>query len=432
VNLFLLGINHRSASLALREQFAVGDPKPKLEKLLRGGDIDEAVLLSTCNRVELCAVARRPDVAELRLQSFFESDLSEGQVSSQELDSALYRYHGDEVARHVLRVASSIDSMVVGEPQILGQVKAAYRHAGEVGACGSVLSRLYQMAFAAAKRVKNETAIASRPISVARVAVELALGVFEKLGDKTALLVGAGDMTELALQSLRTAGLSQVRVANRTRGRAAELASRFNATAHGLDELETLTAEADIVLTSIAGREPLYTESSLAAVLAKRRGRPLFIVDIGVPRNVDPRVDRLDNVFRYDIDDLAAVAERNIAERRNEIDLAEQIVGEELAKFQEWLSAQASVPAIRTLRSRAEAIRRAEIARYAHRMAASPEQTAQLEALTRGLVNKLLHAPLSRLRAPGDEATSVLRAAQDLFGLDEPAPEVPVADPDEE
>jgi glutamyl-tRNA reductase len=411
-------MSHRTASLALREQFAVDDPRPLLEKLRRGGDIDEAVLLSTCNRVELCAVGSSRDAAALRLARFFERELAED-VDPGELEAALYRYEGEDAALHVFRVASSIDSMVIGEPQILGQVKDAYRTSADAAACGAVLSRLYQMAFGAAKRVRNETRIAERPVSVAGVAVELALGVFEQLDDKAALLVGAGDMTELALEALRGAGLSKIRVANRTPARAAQLASRFAASAHGLDELPQLLERSDVVLTSIAGRAPLFRRDDVARAVAARRGRPLFVVDIGVPRNVAPEVDALENVFRYDIDDLAAVAERNADGRRAESQLAEQIVGQEVTRFQDWLAAKGSVPAIQALRRRAEFLRRAELDRFASKLAATPDQREHIEALTRGLVNKLLHEPLSQLRAGGEDADEVSLAARRLFALDE-------------
>ena len=432
MNLLLLGINHRTASLELREKFAVDDPKPLLEKLLRTGDILEAVLLSTCNRVEICAVAETMEVGELSLRSFFGRSIAPDHNSFTELDEAFYCYRGEEAARHLFRVASSIDSMVVGEPQILGQLKEAYREAGTSGACSSKLSRVYQMAFSAAKRVRNETEIALRPVSVAKVAVELALGVFERLDDKTALLVGAGDMIDLALQALRSSGLSQVRVANRTKGRAEELASRFNATAHDLKELEVLATTSDIILTSIAGKEPVFCESLIRKVLSNRDGRPLFIIDIGVPRNVESSADDLENLFRYDMDDLAAVAERNEMERRGEVESAERIIEQEVTKFREWISAQGFIPIIQSLRSRAESIRQKELNRYLNRMSLNPQQAAQADALTKGLVNKLLHEPLSKLRAPGEDSEDLLRAAELLFALDRPATEVSVSDSEEE
>lgn len=432
MNLFLLGINHRTASLALREKFAVDDPKPLLEKLLRTGEVVEGVLLSTCNRVELCAVTETVDIGELSLRSFFGRSIAQESSSLAELDEALYCYRGEEAVRHLFRVASSIDSMVVGEPQILGQVKEAHREAGVVGACGSKLSRVYQMAFSTAKRVRNETGIALRPVSVAKVAVELALGVFERLDDKTALLVGAGDMIDLSLQALRNSGLSQVRVANRTKGRAAELASRFNATAHDLNELEALATSSDIILTSIAGKEPVFNEPLLRRVLNNRDGRPLFIVDIGVPRNVESSADDLENLFRYDIDDLATVAERNEKQRHGEVAIAEDIIEEELSKFRDWIAAQGFIPIIQGLRSRAESIRQNELGRHLHRMSLNPEQAAQVDALTRGLVNKLLHEPLSKLRAPGEDSQDLLRAAELLFALHIPASEDPISDSEEE
>jgi len=275
VNILLLGMNHRTASLDLRERYAVDDVRPPLTKLTADGDIEEAVLLSTCNRVEVVATTRRPDAARIRLRSFVARELAEGNqaLGDHTLDEALYEYSEDSAVRHVLRVACSVDSLVVGEPQILGQVKDAYRAAVECGACGPILSRLYQRAFSTAKRVRNETRIAERPISVARVAVDLAKQIFESLEDKSALLIGAGEMIELALETLRGEGLAAIRVANRTPARAENLASRFDASAHGLSELPEILSRSDIVLTCIAGSAPIMTVESVSQVLRTRRGR---------------------------------------------------------------------------------------------------------------------------------------------------------------
>lgn len=423
MNILLLGMNHRTASLDLRERYAADDVRPLLTKLAAAEEIEEAVLLSTCNRVEVVAMTRHPDAARLRLRSFVEHDLvrESGGVDPGALEEALYEYRDSNAVRHVFRVACSVDSLVVGEPQILGQVKDAYRAAVECGACGPVLSRLYQRAFSTAKRVRNETQIAERPVSVARVAVNLAKQIFESLEDKSALMIGAGEMVELALETLRGQGLSAIRVANRTRARAENLASQFDGSAHGLNELHDLLPHSDIVLTCIAGSSPILRVDDVSRVLRARRGHPIFMIDIGVPRNVDPAVNDLDNVYLYDLDDMAGVAEANAEERRREVVHAEAVVLEEQQRFEGWLAALTAVPTIRHLRERAEAMRLREIERMAAKLELNDSQRQGVDALTRAIVNKILHAPLSRLRKEGDreEALVYLEAARALFGLDD-------------
>ncbi|MDX1650576.1 MAG: glutamyl-tRNA reductase, partial [Myxococcota bacterium] len=415
MNLLLVGMSHHTASLEMRERYAVADAGPAVAKLAADPEIEEAVLLSTCNRVEVLVVCRHLEAARARLRRLFARELAAaGSDDGAALAEALYELVDGGAVRHLFRVACAVDSMVVGEPQILGQVKDAYRTAVEVRACGPVLGRLYQRAFATAKRVRNETRIAERPVSVARVAVDLAREIFESLEDKAALLVGAGEMTELALETLRAQGLAEVRVANRTPARAFELARRFDATAHGLDELPALLARSDVVLTSIGGDGPLLTPALLEEALRHRRGRALFLIDIGVPRNVDPAAHRLDNVFLYDLDDLQSVAESNAAERRREVERAEAIVDEERQRFDGWLSALQAVPTIRRLRARAEAVRTRELSRWLARMDLPPETHQAVEALTRAIVNKILHAPISRLReeVEREEGLAHLEAAR--------------------
>jgi glutamyl-tRNA reductase len=448
VKILLAGMNHRTAPIEVRERFAVEDPEPWLRKLAASEEIDEAALLSTCNRVEVLVTTRRLEAARHRLRSFFSRELGRdhpapedawraapGPPSHQawraapgppvhEIGAApvLYEHVDTDAVRHLFRVAASIDSLVVGEPQILGQVKDAFRVAAECGAAGPVLSRLFSSAFASAKRVRNETRIAARPVSVARVAVDLARQIFESLEDKRALLVGAGDMIEMALEALRGAGLAGVSVANRTPAHAAALAARFDASAHGLDELPALLAGADVVLTCIAAERPLLEAGLITEALRVRRRRPIFVIDIGVPRNVDPEVNRLDGVYLYDLDDLGGVAEANAEERRRETVRAESIVQEEVERFGGWLAALEAVPTIRRLRGRAEAVRQAELARWAGRQDVSEAELRGVEALTRAIVNKILHAPVSRLReqAERDEGLACLQAARVLFALDDP------------
>jgi len=425
VKVLLLGMNHRSAPLEVRERYAVEDTLPALHKLVAQSEIEEVMILSTCNRVEVVATTRHLEAARLRLGHFFSHELAQGAPLSggASLDDFLYEHRDHQAICHVFRVASAMDSMVVGEPQILGQVKEAYRASVEAGACGPVLSRLFQHAFATAKRVKNETRISEGPVSVARVAVDLARQIFEDFSEKTALLIGAGEMIELSLAALQGEGLSRVRVANRTRANAEELAERFGATPHGLDDLEALLPAADIVLSCVGGDGPLVGRPEVEAALRVRRNRPIFFIDIGVPRNVHPDVNSLDNVYLYDIDDLQEVSASNAEERRRETANAERIVLEEQQRFDGWLVALQAVPTIRHLRARAEAVRRAEIERYAGRLPQSGEAGENVEALTRGIVNKILHAPLARLRAETDreEGLAILEAARTLFGLDDDA-----------
>jgi glutamyl-tRNA reductase len=422
VRIVLVGMNHRSAPLALRERLAVEDPGPVLRKLVAGDEIDEAVLLSTCNRVEVVAVTHSLDAARLRLRALFTRDLGgdAGPMSERELAPHLYEHVDGDALRHVLRVASSLDSMVVGEPQILGQTKEAWQRAVECAAAGPILGRLFQQALATGKRVRTETRLAERPVSVARLAVDLARQIFEDLSGKSALLVGAGDMIELALEALRGAGLESIRVANRTAERAAALAARFGASAHGLDELARLLPEVDVVLTSIGGDPPVLGPELVGGALRARRDRPMFVIDLGVPRNVDPAIDALDTVYRYDIDDLGALAQENVELRRQETVRAEAIVEEQRQLFDGWLSALRAVPTIRHLRERTEAIRAAEVERALRKLHLSDDQAEAVDQLTRSLVNKLLHAPVSRLRshAEREEGMAYLEAARVLFGLD--------------
>ena len=425
MKLLLMGMNHRSAPLEVRERVAVEDPVPALRKLVAGDEVDEAVLISTCNRVEVVVLTRELEPARLRLRSFFRRDLGEASLGERELDGHCYVHRESEAMRHVLRVASALDSMVVGEPQILGQAKDAYRQAVECGASGPILDRLFQRAFATAKRIRTDTRIAEGPTSVARVGVSLARQIFEDLSGKRALLIGAGEMIELALEALRKEGLESVCVANRTAERAAELAVRFDASAHGLDELPTLLGDADVVLTSIGGSRPLLTPELMERALDGRRGRPIFVIDIGVPRNADPAIDAIEEVFRYDIDDLSAVANANAEGRRGELARAEAIVSEEQQRFEGWFTALRAVPTIQHLRARVDAIRTGELERGLARLDLDEKTREGVEALTRSIVNKILHAPVSRLRreAEREEGMAYLEVARLLFGLDEDSDE---------
>lgn len=423
MKLLLVGMNHRSAPVEIRERYAIDDTRPALQKLAASEEIDEVAILSTCNRVEILATCQHVEAARHRLLQFFSSELgadTERQDPVADLEDFLYVHVDGEAVRHLFRVAASVDSMVIGEPQILGQVKDAYRASVEDGASGPVLSRLFQRAFSTAKRVKNETRIAERPVSVARVATQLVQQVFESFSDKRALLIGAGEMIEAALAALHREGMREVMVANRTPAHARELAERFEASAHGLGDVPELLRSADVVLTSIAGAGAILDRVSVAEALKARRNRPIFLIDIGVPRNIDPEVDQLDNAFLYNIDDLQGISEMNAEERARETASAEEIVLAEQQRFEGWLAALEAVPTIRNLRAHADEIRSAEFERAANRLDLDATQREGVEALTRSLVNKILHRPLSRLRSESDreEGIAMLEAARTLFGLD--------------
>jgi len=422
LKIILLGMNHQSAPVEVRELLAVDDPGPLLRKLVDSEDIEEAAIFSTCNRVEVLVLTRSPESARHRLGVFFSRDLARQDHRVEfDFEEVTYEYRDSDAVSHVLRVASSLDSMVVGEPQILGQTKEAYRAAVESGSCGPILGRLFQHAFATAKRVKTETRIAERPVSVARVAVDLAKQIFERFDEKRALLIGAGEMGETALRTLRKHGLESIRIANRTPERAAALAAQFGATAHGLDELEKLLSEADVVITSIGGDDPILTLDLVKRAMRDRRKRPLFVIDIGVPRNADPAIDAIDNLYRYDLDDLGAVANENAEHRAHEAERGMAIVVEEQQRFDGWFAALRAVPTIRHLRDRAEAIRLRELEKTLGRVALADDQQRAVDALTKSIVNKILHAPVSRLKreAEREEGMAYLETARVLFELDD-------------
>lgn len=425
MKILLVGMNHRTAPIEVRECFAVRDPKPLLIKLVEGEVIAEAVLISTCNRVEVVVTTQNRDAALHRLRSFFCHDLIRDVVlpHGERIEDYLYECEDSEATLHLFRVASSIDSLVVGEPQILGQVKSAYRVALEAKTCQAVLNRLFHRAFETAKRVRRETRIAERPISVARIAVELAEQVFETFADKTALLIGAGEMSEMALDALRSRGLRAVHVASRSLEHAEEVAQQFGATAHVLSEIPTLFEKADIVLTCIGVTEPVLYEALIRDTLRAKSRRPVFIVDLGVPRNVDPRLNDYEGVYLYDIDDLGQVAEQNSERRREQTKRAEAIVVQEQQRFEGWFLALQAVPTIRDLLERTEAIRSSECKRVATRLQLTPEQREGVDLLTRSILNKVLHDPVSRLRrdAETEEGLGNLEVARKLFGLDEEA-----------
>ncbi len=417
--LFVSGLNHRTAPVAVREQLAVEEDKLRevLGDLAATGALAEVAVLSTCNRVELYGVAEVP--GEARAVAFRHLCRQRG-VDPAAIEPLLYTYVDADAVRHAFRVAASLDSMMVGEPQILGQVKDAFALAQSCQTVGPLLHALFSQAFAVAKRVRTETEIGRHAVSVSFAAVELAKKIFAGLGGRAVLLVGAGKMGELAARHLVEHGAFPVYVANRTWGRAQELARALAGTAVPWAELGTAMAAVDIVITSAGGAEPIITRETVARVLHGRRGRPLFFIDIAVPRGVDAGIDAMDGVYRYDIDDMRQVVEANIRERGREAQRAEGLVEREVGRFLARLSEVEVVPTIVSLRERLEAIRAGEVRKALARLPdASPETRDAIEALSTAIVNKILHAPITKLResSRAGAGRSWTEMVHELFGL---------------
>jgi len=394
VNLVLVGLNHRTAPVELRECLAPPEPEipRRLQEAMRLEQVREVLMVATCNRVEVLAAGEDGDPLAEQLTRW----LADGApVRPAVLKESLYVHQGHEAVRHLFRVAASLDSLVVGEPQILGQIKEAFRTAAEAGASRSVLNRLLHKTFQVAKKVRTETRIGSAAVSVASAAVDLARKIFDDLAGRKALLIGAGEMAELAAEHLLGHGVNRVMVANRTLSRAVELSERLGGEAMGLSGVADVLAEVDIVITSTGSPEPIITRRLARAALRRRRGRPLFFIDIAVPRDVEPKVGELDGCYLYDVDDLTEVAEAGRQSRAAEARAAERIVESEVVKFMNWLAGLRAVPTISALTAKAEAIRIAELNRTLRDLGQSEGPQAQaMDRLTRSLVKKLLHDPI--------------------------------------
>ncbi len=403
-SLVLLGINHTTAPVEVRERLSVpaGRLADATRSLLHQPGVVEGLILSTCNRIELLTTQETlAESTPANLHGFLEEYFA---VPVASLTQHLYEYREREAVRHLFRVASSLDSMVVGEPQILGQVKESYTVAREVGAVSSTLEGLLQRAFTVAKKIRSETQIGSSSVSIASVAVDLARKIFGSLQGKTVLLVGAGKMSTLAARHLIQHGAATILVTNRTQARAEALAAEFLGTSAStavlpFDQIYEQADRADIVITSTGSAQKIFQREHGQHFLERRRHRPMFFIDIAVPRDVDPRMNEVEGCFVYDIDDLQQVAQANLADRGREAAAAESIVAREVDKYQQRLQSLDAVPAIVALQQNAEAIREAELAKAAKRLGSlSAEQQAAVEALTRSLTAKLLHPQLTALR----------------------------------
>lgn len=397
MGLFALGINHQTAPVALRERLAFGDDvlPDALHSLRALPSVREAALLSTCNRTELYAVADDEQVLKQWLADYS----ADGNFYSHDsLEAYLYQYQDNDAARHLFRVATGLDSLVLGEPQILGQVKHAWSKAREFGSLGGMLDRLFQQSFVTAKRARTETRIGTSPVSVASIAVRLAQQTFARPDDATVLLIGAGETIELTARHLAQANVKQLLIANRTYAHAQELAARHNAVALPLEELERHLFLADIVFSATASRLPVVSRAQVEHALSLRKRRPMLLMDLAVPRDIEPSVADLDNAFLYTVDDLERVSQHNRQDRLEAADAAESIIELQVSRYAETLATIRHNEPIKQLRSHAEVIKEDVISKAKHQLSIGHNPHEVVELLAHALTNRLLHAPTSALR----------------------------------
>ncbi len=414
----VIGLNHQTAPIELRERFRIAetDLPAALANLDQLDGIAECLILSTCNRTEvyLCAPTRAADAVVTQwFGEYF-------QLSADTYQHHLYARAGHKVAEHLFRVAAGIDSLVTGDAQILGQVKDAYATASGGGFTGSILNPLFQQAIAVGKRARTETEICCGAFSVGSVAAQLAKSIFGELDNRSVLVVGASEIGELTVTHLAASGATAIMVTNRTFSRAQELAARFNGHAIPFEQLTTALETTDIVISATGAQEPVITQKMVAAAMRTRRGRPIFLVDIAVPRDIAADVGNLDNVFVYNIDDLQTVVAAGCANRQGEIVKVEAIVAEEVAAFTRWLQTLDAVPLITALREQFDTIREAEIAKLRGKLRhLSPDELDVINSTMRSIVNKISHRPLVRIKdyANSDDASAKLATVCEIFGL---------------
>ena len=419
-DILLIGINHKTAPVELREcmAFSTDEASTAIDALRRMACIQEVLLYSTCNRVELLVVTEDRSQAIATAKQFL-SDFNK--IPLAEFEGSLYVHANDDAVRHLFRVAASLDSMVVGEPQILGQIKEAYRGAAQAKSAGVVLNRLMHRAFFVAKRVRTETGIGGRAVSISYAAVELARKIFGSLEDKRVLLIGAGEMAELAVEHLIRHQVSETRVANRTFENGLELARRFKGRAIRFEEIPEHLRTVDIIISSTGAPGFVVTRDIVKPVIRARRNRPIFFIDIAVPRDIDPEINRLDNAYVYDIDDLKGVIEENIDDRQKEAVKGERIVDEAVIRFREWHESLDVVPTIVALRAKLDGLAEAEIRRTVQAQGLSAEDAHALQRMMGSFINKILHDPTMYLKRDGmlGDRSLHLDTVRKLFKLDE-------------
>jgi glutamyl-tRNA reductase len=427
MHLLLLGISHRTAPVDLRERidFQVRGLAESVRSLAQRGSTRESVVVSTCNRAELYVACDDVDRTREDLTRFI-SDFHG--VPARQITPHLYAFPGLEAARHLFRVAAGLDSLVTGEPQILGQVKQAHMVAAESRAAGPILNRLFHSSFAVGKRVRAETGLGAGAVSVGYAAVSLARKIFGDLSGRTIVVIGTGEMGKLTARHMKSQGVRQMTIISRTLANAARTAEAIGgATAAQWDHIDPVVGASDIVLTATGAQTPILTRARVDRIMRRRRNQPLFIIDIALPRDVEPAVGEIEQVFLYNIDDLQATVRENLARRASEVTRAEGIVGEEVEKFGAWFRARGAVPTVVALRERFESIRRAELERLEFKLSAlPPEARARVDEITHLIVEKLLLTPTEQLKvlSDGEMITAYSEALSRLFGLsDTTAPE---------
>ena len=428
MEIILIGLSHKTAPIEIREKFCLTkDGVAEILDRLRGiSGIREGIVLSTCNRLEVVAAGEVGEAEETDLRSLI---AEMGRMRPEELAPYLYSHQGEEAVGHLFQVASSLDSMVLGEPQILGQLKEAYGQASDLQSTGLILNKLLHRSFFVAKRVRTETKIANQAVSVSFAAVELAKKILGELEDKRVLVIGAGEMSELATRHFISQGVKEIFVTNRTFSRAAELAEEFKGKAIPFEEFQRQLPKMDIILSSTGSNRYIVRREELTSVIRIRRNRPMFFIDIAVPRDIDPKINEIANVYVYDIDDLEGIVEVNKEERQKEVAKAQGIIAEGVKSFSQWQRGLEVVPTILALREQAEDVRRREVAKTLALMKNSSEENRKLlEMLTTSIVKKILHHPISILkhqeeRGHGKRYTEMIRK---IFHLDPEEEEEPV------
>jgi glutamyl-tRNA reductase len=424
MHIVVVGLSHKTAPVEIREKLAVPESRmgEALARLCSYRGVREGILLSTCNRVEVYAVVDEIESGYGGIQDFLaDAHLS---LSSEQLTPHLYWHQGDRAINHLFRVAASLDSMIVGESQILGQIKEAFEVALTYKATGIILNKVMKKAISVAKRVRTETKIAEMAVSVSYAAVELAKKIFSDLSERTVLLVGAGEMAKLAARHLIANGVRHVRVTTRNPQHALELAARFGGTAVAFEEFREDMASADIVLVSTGAAHYLVGEEDVERSVKQRMNRPMFLIDISVPRNIDPAVRHVDNAFLFDIDDLKMRVEQNRGERLNEAEKAERMVVDEVGIVRQWLQSLEVTPTIVALRARVDDIKQAELDKTLGRLSnlSTPEREL-VEAMASSIVNKLIHNTMVTLKAEvnSSDGAAFVEAARRFFNLSDPA-----------
>ena len=421
VNLILVGVNHKTTPVEIREKlaFTKGKIEESVDRLFNFPDIIEHTILSTCNRVEIYARANCQDSAIKAIKQFI-CDYHE--VSPVELEDHFYSYRNEEAVEHLFRVSSSLDSMILGEAQILGQVKDAYSLAKDLRSTGLVLNQLFEKAFSIAKKVREETGIAERSVSISSAAVELAQKIFDDLENRTVMLVGTGEMAELAAKHLISYGVKTVYVTSRTYERAANLARTLNGSALDFEAFKNELHRADIVITSTSAPNFIIKKEIVEKAIHERKNKPIFFIDIAVPRDIEPDVNDLENVYLYDIDDLHVVVSANIKEREKEAENAMNFISQEVTKFNNWVGALDAVPTIVEIRKKAENIRKQEIEKTLKKISHLSEDDKELlRQMSSSMINKILHKPTIKLKqkTQSEDGHVYLKAIRHLFHLDD-------------